>query len=208
MPFDSGCAMPMSSPPSTARLNEALRQIFEAKVDHLPAYRVGRSRAAALSAESVPDGRPTRRASKAYGTGALRPIRESIWGRVREHCAGRPKSAASTRGRLPETVTVRRRGGGEILKTGVKARSQSGSTCASRRGARPWDARRAASGVRGDALIAVADLWMDAPLARGSVRGGIRRRRGGGPDCCLSGLSQGSCSANLNSRRIPIVHLA
>ncbi len=45
----SGWAKPASMPPSTARLTEALRQMFEAKADHLPVIVWGESRDAALS---------------------------------------------------------------------------------------------------------------------------------------------------------------
>jgi tRNA(Ile)-lysidine synthase len=64
--------------------------------------------------------------------------------------------------RLPETLTVRRRGGGETLKPGSRARTQSVQHLCQSQGVLPW-LRDALPLVFADgALIAVADLWLDA----------------------------------------------
>src|SRR4029077_17103202 len=63
---------------------------------------------------------------------------------------------------LPETVAVRRRGGGEILKTGGKARTHSVQHLCQSQGVLPWMRDALPLVFAGDALIAVADLWVDA----------------------------------------------
>src|SRR6202011_5540454 len=111
-------------PPSTARLNEALRQIFDAEADHLPAivwddYALRRYRQRVFLTDAHPPrlegGRHWRPAPGSHvdlgpNSGTLR------W---------TVQIGGIDARRLPETVTVRRRDGGETLKPGVRARTQS-----------------------------------------------------------------------------------
>jgi tRNA(Ile)-lysidine synthase len=148
-------------PPSEARLTEALRQIFDAEADHLPAIEWGRSALrryrhrvfltqihpprldATLQWRAAPD------AALDLGPdlGVLRWVAQS---------------GGIDAGRLPETLTVRRRGGGESLKPGPRARTQSVQHLCQSQGVLPW-LRDALPLVFADgALIAVADLWLDA----------------------------------------------
>jgi tRNA(Ile)-lysidine synthase len=167
-------------PPSTARLNEALRQIFEAKVDHLPAIVWG-------------DHALRRYRQRVFLTDAHPPRLEGIrhW-RVASDSrvdlgpgSGTLRWAAQIGGidaqRLPETVTVRRRGGGEILKTGVKARSQSVQHLCQSQGVLPWMRGALPLVFAGDALIAVADLWMDARWRAAPFEAGFAVVWEGGP---------------------------
>jgi tRNA(Ile)-lysidine synthase len=148
-------------PPSTARLNEAVRQIFEADADHLPAI--------------VWDGRALRRyRQRLFLTDAHPPRLEG-----RRHWRAAPDSRADLgpgsgtlcwtaqvggldAQRLPQTLTVRRRGGGETLKPGVKARTQSVQHLCQSQGVLPWLRDALPFVFAGDALIAVGDLWLDA----------------------------------------------
>jgi tRNA(Ile)-lysidine synthase len=148
-------------PPSTARLNEALRQIFEADADHLPAI--------------VWDGRALRRyRQRLFLTDAHPPHLEGTrhW-RVAADSrvdlgpgSGTLRWTAQLGGldaqRLPETLTVRRRDGGETLKPGVKARTQSVQHLCQSQGVLPWLRDALPLMFADDALIAVADLWLDA----------------------------------------------
>jgi tRNA(Ile)-lysidine synthase len=148
-------------PPSTARLNEALRQLFEARVDHLPAivwsdYALRRYRQRVFLTDAEPP--------RLEGTQAWRVAPGS-------HLDLGPNSgtlrwAAQSGGldaqRLPESVIVRRRGGGEALKPGSRAKTRSVQHLCQSQGVLPWMRDALPLVFAGDALIAVADLWMDA----------------------------------------------
>jgi tRNA(Ile)-lysidine synthase len=148
-------------PPSTARLTEALRQIFDAKADHLPtiawghcALRRYRDRVFLTQAEpprlegtqhwSV---RPGARVDLGANLGQLRWV---------AHVGGIDAQ------RLPETLTVRRRGGGESLKPAAHASTASVQHLCQAQGVLPWMRDALPLVFAGDTLIAVADLWLDA----------------------------------------------
>ena len=158
-------------PPSAARLNEALRQIFEAEADHLPSivwggYALRRYRQRVFLTDAHPPrlegarrwrAAPDARVDLGPGLGALR------W---------TVQAGGIDAQRLPETLTVRRRDGGETLKPGMKARTQSVQHLCQSQGVLPWMRDALPLVFAGDALIAVADLWVDArwfaaPLERG-----------------------------------------
>ena len=84
-------------PPSTARLTEALRQIFDAQVDHMPADRVGPMRAAALPAKNIPHRAAAAAAGRRRGAGGWRAARVCELGpAIGELALDRRKPAAST----------------------------------------------------------------------------------------------------------------
>jgi tRNA(Ile)-lysidine synthase len=64
--------------------------------------------------------------------------------------------------RLPAMVCVRRRRGGETLKTGPRARTQSVQHLCQAMGVLPWLRDALPMIYAGDTLIAVGDLWQDA----------------------------------------------
>ena len=148
-------------PPSTARLNEALRQIFDAKADHLPSivwghHALRRYRQRVFLTDARPprlEGTrhwhvaPDSRVDLGPNSGTLRWVAQV--------------GGIDAR-RLPDTVTVRRRGGGEVLKPGVNAGTQSVQHLCQSLGVLPWMRDALPLVFVGDALIAVADLWMDA----------------------------------------------
>jgi tRNA(Ile)-lysidine synthase len=148
-------------PPSTARLDEALRQILTAKSDHGPAVQWGehalrRYRDRLFLTASVlpvmPEALDWHMAAGARlplgaGLGALR------WA---ERAGGLdPK-------RLPGRVSVRRRRGGETLKPAPRARTQSVQHLCQAHGVLPWQRDALPMVYAGDTLIAVGDLWQDA----------------------------------------------
>jgi tRNA(Ile)-lysidine synthase len=148
-------------PPSTARLEEALRQMLTARSDHEPAVQWGehvlrryRDRlfitAAVLPAIGEPlDWRTSAGAHLELGAGlgALRWV---------ERAGGLDPA------RLPASVCVRRRRGGETLKTGARARTQSVQHLCQAMGVLPWLRDALPMIYAGDTLIAVGDLWQDA----------------------------------------------
>ncbi|HEY2633289.1 MAG TPA: tRNA lysidine(34) synthetase TilS [Steroidobacteraceae bacterium] len=148
-------------PPSTARLHEALRQLFEARVDHLPAivwsdYALRRYRQRVFLTDAEPP--------RLEGTRHWRVAPGS-------HLDLGPNSgtlrwAAQIGGldaqRLPESVMVRRRGGGEELKPGSKAKTRSVQHLCQSQGVLPWMRDALPLVFAEDALIAVGDLWLDA----------------------------------------------
>lgn len=148
-------------PPSTARLTEALRQMFDADVDHLPCVRWGehalrRYRDRIFLTPAVPprlDGtlswpvRPDSSVDLGPSLGTLRWVAQI---------------GGIDAGLVPETVFVRRRDGGEALKPAAKARTQSVRHLCQRHGVLPWMRDALPVIFTGDTLIAVGDLWLEA----------------------------------------------
>jgi tRNA(Ile)-lysidine synthase len=149
------------APPPAARLAEALRQAFAAEADHLPAI--------------------------VWGRHALRRYRERLFltaatlptiGAEREWCAvlgsqlelgpglGRlqwvPQIGGFDTGRLPGPLSVRQRRGGEELKIGPRAKTQSVQHLCQSVGILPWMRDALPLVYAGEALIAIGDLWQDA----------------------------------------------
>jgi tRNA(Ile)-lysidine synthase len=150
-----------AAPPSSARLREALRQIMAADPDHLPAIVWGehalrryRDRLF-LTTASPPCLDEQREWVVASGTnldlgcnfGTLR------WSAQIGGLDG---------DRLPATLSVRRRRGGETLKPQRRARTQSLQHLCQSLGVLPWMRDALPLLYAGDELIAVGDLWLDA----------------------------------------------
>ncbi len=147
--------------PSTTRLAEALRQMFDADADHQPSVVFGsralrryRQRLFVTAAElpRVPEAQSW---SVAAGSSVeLGPgLGNLTWIALRGGLAA---------GRLPENVTVRRRGGGETLKPAASAKTQTVQHLCQTLGVLPWMREALPLVFAGDELIAVADLWLDA----------------------------------------------
>ena len=147
--------------PSTARLEEALRQIFDAHVEQNPAIVWGkkalrryRQRMFVTEAD-VPSLSDAQNWAAAPGSSLqLSPQLGTLsW----MHQAG---GLALTR--LPAAVTVRRRKGGEALRPARLAKTQTVQHLCQTWGVPPWMRDALPLVFAGDALIAVGDLWMDA----------------------------------------------
>jgi tRNA(Ile)-lysidine synthase len=67
--------------------------------------------------------------------------------------------------RLPATLSVRRRIGGESLKLGADARTQSVQHLCQAMGVLPWMRDALPMIYAGDSLIGIGDLWRDARWA-------------------------------------------
>ena len=147
--------------PSTARLIEALRQVFDAEADHQPAIVWGRHAlrryrqrlfVTRVDPPRVPEARSW---SPAAGSSLeLGPALGNLtW------IAQRGGIAAE---RLPVSVIVRRRDGGETLRPAPSARTQTVQHLCQALGVLPWMRDALPLVFAGDELIAVADLWLDA----------------------------------------------
>jgi tRNA(Ile)-lysidine synthase len=64
--------------------------------------------------------------------------------------------------RLPEILSVRRRSGGEALKVGVRARTQSVQHLCQAMGVLPWMREALPLVYANESLIAIGDIWQDA----------------------------------------------
>jgi tRNA(Ile)-lysidine synthase len=148
-------------PPSEARLTEALRQLFEAEADHLPVIEWGRCalrryRQRVFLTETDP---PRLDATLHWH---VVPGAELDLGPNLGLLRWVTQTGGIDAGRLPETLTVRRRGGGETLRPGPQARTQSVQHLCQSQGVLPWLRDALPLVWAADSLIAVADLWMDA----------------------------------------------
>ncbi len=147
--------------PSTARLTEAVRQIFAAKADHLPAivwgnHALRRYRQRVFLTRAHPPrlegtlrwcAAPQARLELGPGLGEL------CW--VTQNGGIDPQ-------RLPQQLTVRRRAGGETLKPAAAAATRSVQHLCQSQGVLPWMRDALPLVFAGDALLAVGDLWSDA----------------------------------------------
>jgi tRNA(Ile)-lysidine synthase len=147
--------------PSTARLTEALRQVLDAEADHQPAIVWGhhalrryRQRLFVTRADPprVPEAQSwivAEGSSVVLGPG----LGNLTW------IAQRGGIAAQ---RLPASVIVRGRDGGETLKPASSAKTQTVQHLCQALGVLPWMRDALPLVFVGDELIAVADLWLDA----------------------------------------------
>ncbi len=148
-------------PPSSARLAEALRQILAAQDDHLPAvvwgeHALRRYRDRLFLTAAAPPRVPEAREWPAgagcgfdlgAGLGTLHWI---------------PQRGGLDAGRLPATLLVRRRRGGEALRPQRHARTQSVQHLCQSLGVLPWMRDALPLVYAGSDLVAVGDLWQDA----------------------------------------------
>ncbi|MDB6084182.1 MAG: tRNA(Ile)-lysidine synthase [Gammaproteobacteria bacterium] len=149
------------APPSSARLNEALRQIMAADADHIPAVPWGlhalrryRDRLFLTAAAPPCVGEPR--------MWAVAPGKDLDLGRALGALQWAPQIGGLDPDRLPSAVCVRQRRGGETLKAHRRARTQSVQHLCQAAGVVPWMRDALPLLYAGDALVAVGDLWQDA----------------------------------------------
>ena len=150
-----------ATPPPSARLAEALRQIIAADPDHLPsirweqhALRRYRDRLYLTAAQPPVIGKPGEwhiaagaALNLGSGLGTLHWV---------------PQTGGLDRARLPDSLMVRRRLGGERLKPAPRARTQPVQHLCQTAGVVPWMRDALPMLCAGDDLVAVGDLWQDA----------------------------------------------
>jgi tRNA(Ile)-lysidine synthase len=149
-------------PPSTSRLLEAMRQIFTADADHLPVVVFGehalrRYQERLFITPVVPPALREEALAWSLAPGARLDLGAGLGTLRWAHQPGGLDAA-----RLPEIVNVRRRRGGETLKPGAGARTQTIQHLCQAMGVLPWMRDALPMIHAGDALVAVGDLWRDA----------------------------------------------
>lgn len=147
--------------PSAARLEEALRQVFDAHEDQNPAIVWGNKALRRYRQRMFVTDAHAPRLSDVQDWAAapgssleLSPQLGTLSWRLQ------PGGLAVAR--LPAVVTVRRRKGGEALKPARLAKTQTVQHLCQTWGVLPWMRDALPLVFAGDALIAVGDLWMDA----------------------------------------------
>jgi tRNA(Ile)-lysidine synthase len=165
-------------PPPAARLAEALRQILDAEDDQQPSivwgvHALRRYRHRMFVTTAGPPHIDT--VQWPVELGAAVELGEQL-GRL----IWVPQFGGIAPDRLPPCVSVRRREGGESLKPGASARTQSVQHLCQALGVLPWMRDALPLIFAGDDLIAVADMWVDARWRSADAPGiGIAWR--GGP---------------------------
>ncbi len=149
------------TPPSTARLGEALRQIIDADADHLPVvvwgeHALRRYRDRVFLTPAVP---PCLAAPRSWpvGVDSSLPLGAGL-GTLR--FMARPGGLDVAR--LPGVITVRRRRGGESLKAHRLARTRSVQHLCQSEGVLPWMRDALPLLFAGESLVAIGDRWHDA----------------------------------------------
>ena len=161
--------------PPAARLTEALRQMFDAQIDHLPAivwgnYAMRRYRQRIFLTPAHPP-RLEGRHPWCTGTAAALDLGPNLGTLSWVAQAGGLDSA-----RLSQSVMVRRREGGETLKPAAGARTQTVQHLCQEQGVLPWMRAALPLVFAGDTLIAIGDLWLDARLRAAAGAPGIAIR--------------------------------
>jgi tRNA(Ile)-lysidine synthase len=148
-------------PPSTTRLAETLRQVFEAQSDHMPAVAWGefamrRYRQRLFLTAALP---ARLQGAKNWQVGSEQPLE---LGNGLGRLVWTPQRGGIDPKFVAVLLQVRGRGGGETLKPYPKARTQSVQHLCQGLGVLPWMRDALPLVFAGDDLIAVADLWLDA----------------------------------------------
>lgn len=167
--------------PSEARIEEALRQMFEAAADHLPVVAWGehalrRYRQRLFLTAALPPSmqqplhwrlEPQARLTLSPGLGALRCVEQS---------------GGLDLARLSGVLSVRRRAGGESLKTHARARTHSLQHLCQNYGVLPWLRNALPLLYVGEQLVAVGDVWRDARWCVAANEPGVALIWEEGPD--------------------------
>jgi tRNA(Ile)-lysidine synthase len=171
------------TPPSTAHLTEALRQMLEARDDHLPvviwgahALRRYRERIFLTAAEL-----PRLRAALEWDWRAapMLELGEGLgWLRATERPGGLVLD------RLPSRLLVRGRAGGERMRIGASGRAQSVQHLCQDMGILPWMRDALPFIYLGDKLLAIADLWLSASWRADANSPGLWFAWEGAPPVC------------------------
>jgi tRNA(Ile)-lysidine synthase len=147
--------------PSTARLEEALRQVLSADEDHVPAIVWGghalrryRQRLFLTTAQL-----PRLQGPHSW---SLRPAARLILGEDLGALELTPQPGGLDPRRLPDVLTVRRREGGESLRPAPLAKTQTVQHLCQSLGVLPWMRDSLPFVFAGQELVAVGDLWQEA----------------------------------------------
>jgi tRNA(Ile)-lysidine synthase len=147
--------------PSTARLEEALRQMFDAQPDQNPSIIWGKKALRRYRQRMFVTDVDLPRLSDTREWAATPGLSLELGAKLGtlSWIAG-PGGLAPEK--LPAAVTVRRREGGESLRPARSAKTQTLQHLCQNAGVLPWMRDALPLVFAADALIAVGDLWMDA----------------------------------------------
>jgi tRNA(Ile)-lysidine synthase len=150
-----------AQPPSTARIREALRQMLAAEADHLPAV-VFREHALRRYRDRIflTAASPPRLQAARDWPHRDSPVLDLGAGLGQLRCTRQRGGLAPDR--LPDVLTVARRAGGETLKAGAHAATQTVQHLCQAAGVLPWLRDTLPLILADGALIAIGDLWLDA----------------------------------------------
>jgi tRNA(Ile)-lysidine synthase len=173
--------------PSTARLAETLRQVFDAKVDQMPAVTWGefamrryRQRLFLTAA------RPARlQGAREWQVGSAQPLE---LGNGLGTLVWTPQRGGIDAKFSHVLLQVRARFGGETLKPYPKAKTQSVQHLCQGLGVLPWMRDALPLLFAGNDLIAVADLWLDAHWCAAANAQSAANARDGHPGFALTWL--------------------
>ena len=147
--------------PSTARLEEALRQVLEAHADQNPAIVWGKKALRRYRQRMFVTDADAPRLSDAQDWAAT-PGSSLVLGPQLGTLSWTSEAGGLAVAKLPAVVTVRRREGGEALKPARLAKTQTVQHLCQAWGVLPWMRDALPLVFAGDALIAIGDLWTDA----------------------------------------------
>jgi tRNA(Ile)-lysidine synthase len=159
--------------PSTARLEEALRQVLSADEDHVPgivwsghAMRRYRQRLFLTAAQ------PPRIHERLSWN--MRPAVPLILGENLGGMSLAPQLGGLDLRCLPDVLQVRRREGGETLRPAPLAKTQTVQHLCQSLGVLPWMRDSLPFVFAGDELVAVGDLWQEARFCAPAAERGLR----------------------------------
>lgn len=166
--------------PSTARLEEALRQVLRADEDHVPAivwsgHAMRRYRQRLFLTAAVA---PRIQERLAW---SMRPAVPLILGEDLGSISLAPQLGGLDPRRLPDVLQVRRREGGETLRPTPLAKTQTVQHLCQRLGVLPWMRDSLPFVFAGNELVAVGDLWQEARFCAASREPGLRIAWRGAP---------------------------
>jgi tRNA(Ile)-lysidine synthase len=158
--------------PSTARLEEALRQVLSADEDHVPAivwsgHALRRYRQRLFLTAAQPPHLQGPRPWSMRPSAAL-PLGESLGTLVMT-----PQLGGLDPRRLPEALAVRRREGGESLRPAPLAKTQTVQHLCQALGVLPWMRDALPFVFAGNELMAVGDLWQETRFCVPATEAGL-----------------------------------
>lgn len=166
--------------PSTARLEEALRQVLRADEDHVPAivwsgHAMRRYRQRLFLTAAVA---PRIQERLAW---SMRPAVPLILGEQLGSISLAPQLGGLDPRCLPDVLQVRRREGGETLRPAPLAKTQTVQHLCQSLGVLPWMRDSLPFVFAGNELVAVGDLWQEARFCAASREPGLRIAWRGAP---------------------------
>ena len=159
--------------PSTARLEEALRQVLSADEDHVPAIVWGGHalRRYRQRLFLTPAQLPRMHGPHAWSMRAAAPL---PLGDNLGTLAWIPQLGGLDARRIPEVLQVRRREGGESLRPAPLAKTQTVQHLCQHFGVLPWMRDSLPLVFAGTELLAVGDLWQEARFCVAPGEPGLR----------------------------------